>query len=122
MIQAKSFQQKAFEKIAMMKQNKGFKLMLAKSDGKFALVFCLAEGEHIIPLCKVLSQKDLDCMEPLFEESKKHELDYKFGKFLESLDGWKDFDIDDWNNTEQSDFCEDPQVSGSEFERLLMDM
>ena len=109
MVENKSFNQKAFEKIAMMKQDKEFKLMLADSKDGYQLIFCLqGEGENITPLCKILSKKDIDGLEPLFEETEEFGLNEKFENFLESLTGWENFTISDWNNLEQNPHCLTP--------------
>ena len=73
MVKNKSFNQKAFEKIAMMKQDKEFKLVFAKSShDEWQLIFCLkGKGENITPLCKILSQRDLEGLEPLLEDTEE---------------------------------------------------
>tara|TARA_Y100001951_G_C11066945_1_gene143932 strand:+ start:69 stop:482 length:414 start_codon:yes stop_codon:yes gene_type:complete len=110
MVEKKSFNQKAFEKVAMMKQDKEFKLIFAKSQsGKRQLIFCLkGEGENITPLCKILSKRDLDGLEPLFKETEEFELNQKFEKFLLSLKGWEKFTKSDWDNLDQNPNCELP--------------
>ncbi len=109
MVENKSFNQKAFEKIAMMKQDKEFKLMLVDSKDGYQLIFCLqGEGGNIIPLCKILSKKDIDGLEPLFEETEEFGLNEKFENFLESLTGWENFTISDWNNMDQNQHCLTP--------------
>jgi len=109
MVEKKSFNQKAFEKIAMMKQDKEYKLMFAKSKDGWQLIFCLqGEGENITPLCKILSQRDLEGLEPLFEDTEEFGLNQKFENFLGSLEEWENFSIEDWNNLDQNQHCLTP--------------
>ena len=110
MLKSKSRMQKLFEKTAMIKQNKETKLMIAKSGSDdYQLILCLTDEKGtVIPLCKLLSQKDLDSLEPLFDETEKEELNPKFEKFLLSLNGWENFSISEWNNLGQSPDCYTP--------------
>ena len=109
MVEKKSFNQKAFEKIDMMKQDKEYKLIFAKSKDGWQLIFCLqGEGENITPLCKILSKRDLDGLEPLFEETEEFGLNEKFKKFLLSLEGWENFTKSDWDNLDQNQHCLTP--------------
>tara|TARA_R100001594_G_scaffold145161_1_gene195039 strand:+ start:738 stop:1106 length:369 start_codon:yes stop_codon:yes gene_type:complete len=109
MVDAKSFNQKAFEKIAMIRQNKDFKIMLAKNGDRLNTIFCLqCEGGDIIPLCNILSKQEIDNLEPLFKETEEYQLNQNFDKFLQSLDGWENFTISDWNNLDQNPNCLTP--------------
>ena len=83
--------------------------MLAKNGDDLNLIFCLqSEGGDMIPLCKILSKKDLDGLEPLFIQTEEYEVNQNFNKFLQSLAGWENFTLSDWNNLEQNPHCLTP--------------
>ncbi len=68
-LEDKTFAQKAVEKALMLERHDSFGLILAKNpSGPPSLVVgVVKEGGTIVPLAKLLSKREIDSMDPLFD-------------------------------------------------------
>jgi hypothetical protein len=68
-LEDKTFAQKAVEKTLMLERHDSFGLILAKNpSGPPSLVVgVVKEGGTIVPLAKLLSKREIDSMDPLFD-------------------------------------------------------
>jgi hypothetical protein len=90
----KTFFQKAYEKIEMVKRNPGdVSVMMAKdTDGQYQLVI-MAGG---CPVARILGEVEIDSMEPLFDKS---EILNEIYDVAAKMDGRKDpDDFQDYDN------------------------
>ena len=91
----KTFMQKAFEKVVMLERNEELSIALAKdSDGNTTMVVGLNGMENsFIPLARVLPEREINSMTPMYKEGKV--IDKWFKKVRADLKGKISYDFSD---------------------------